>query len=240
MEDLHFMVDKAMIKRIVDSADVRGETVLEIGAGHGELTEPLSRKAGRVVAIEKDKKLAFFLKKRFRKNRKIQVVHGNALKEMEKIRFGMIVSNLPYSICEPLFQRLPFLEFKAGFFALPKGFSKRLKHLPYSCLLETETIFEIPKTAFSPRPRTSSVFVETKKSRESLLGKVLFRRRSKLKNAIKEALFEEKGVAKRQAKEALKALNSNTLLEKRVRDLALEDLKNLDWFLKSLEKTKKI
>lgn len=59
----HFLVNRAAIRAIVRAVDPqRGETIIEIGPGHGELTLPLARACARIgarlVAIEKDAALA--------------------------------------------------------------------------------------------------------------------------------------------------------------------------------------
>jgi len=239
MEDIHFMIDRKVIKKIITSSSIlEEETVLEIGAGKGQLTVPLSEK-GRVVAIEKDRDLADFLKNKFRGNKRVKVVHGNALKEIKKLKFDKIVSNLPYSICQPLFQLLPYLEFSAAFLTIPKRFSERLGHLPYSAFFETKMLFPVPRSSFDPPPKTESVFVEVGK-RESLLGNVLFLRKNKLKNAIMQTLCQKRGMTKKQAREALKTLNLNTLLEKRVQSLTLKELKKLEQLFQKVDKTIKV
>ena len=64
--DQHFLIDERILDRIVDAADIKPhETILEIGAGIGNLTERLMAKAGHVIAIEKDPELLFVLKDRF-------------------------------------------------------------------------------------------------------------------------------------------------------------------------------
>jgi 16S rRNA (adenine1518-N6/adenine1519-N6)-dimethyltransferase len=233
-EDMHFMTDMEVIKQIIRAAGIRrNETVLEIGPGHGELTELIAKKAKRVIAIEKDRGLASLLKEKFRRNAKVAVMRGNALREIRNFRYDKIISNLPYSICQPLFQLLPHADFRAAFLALPEKFSERLFHLPYSCLLETEILFRIPKNSFSPPPRTRSVFVKTFPRREkSLLGLVLGMGKSKAKNAIMRALHEGKGLSRKQARQALKTPELNTLLEKRVSTLDSGDFETLKKFLK--------
>src|SRR5688572_32512377 len=53
------LVDPRAIERIVEAAACRpDEAVLEIGAGLGALTEPLSERAARVTAVEIDRKIA--------------------------------------------------------------------------------------------------------------------------------------------------------------------------------------
>jgi 16S rRNA (adenine1518-N6/adenine1519-N6)-dimethyltransferase len=220
-EDHHFMKDQRVLERIA-AAVPSGGTVLEIGAGRGELTGLLLERTGNVIAIEKEKELFSFLKKRFGKNRKIKLIHGNALKEIEWLDFEIIVSNLPYSICEPLFRMLPSLEFMEGFFTLPRGFYQKLAAPPYSLLFSATILFKIPKNAFDPPPRTESVFVRVI-PRNGLFRLVFQMQKNKLKNALREALVRHKGFTKNQAREALKTLKLNSLWNKRVCDLTPGD-----------------
>jgi len=58
----NFLVDRGVLDKIVTAADLKlSDMVLEIGPGVGVLTDELVKKAGRVVAIEKDEKLAKIL-----------------------------------------------------------------------------------------------------------------------------------------------------------------------------------
>lgn len=55
----HFLSDVGILGRIADALDLSpGETVLEIGPGRGDLTRQLLIRGAKVVAIEKDERLA--------------------------------------------------------------------------------------------------------------------------------------------------------------------------------------
>ena len=52
----NFLTDAAVLRREVACADIAAsDTVLEIGAGIGNLTELLLERAGQVVAVEQDR-----------------------------------------------------------------------------------------------------------------------------------------------------------------------------------------
>ena len=68
----HFLVDKNIINKIIGCAQLKeDDLVIEIGAGHGELTLPLSEKVSHVFAIEKDAGLCYKLRKSI-KDKKIK------------------------------------------------------------------------------------------------------------------------------------------------------------------------
>lgn len=63
----HWLTDDAVLQAICDMAEVKkGDTVLEIGPGTGELTARLLARDAKVVAVELDERLAKGLYERFK------------------------------------------------------------------------------------------------------------------------------------------------------------------------------
>jgi 16S rRNA (adenine1518-N6/adenine1519-N6)-dimethyltransferase len=94
----------------------KDDTVLEIGPGKGALTERLLTKAGKVIAIEKDRDLIVILEEKFKKEiatGNLVLVHGDVL-EFDPSLYGLkageykISANIPYNITGAIFKR--FLE----------------------------------------------------------------------------------------------------------------------------------
>lgn len=115
----HFLVNKAALEKIAGALDLKpGETVIEIGAGHGELTERLAKAGARIIAIEKDKELAKYLANKFlnpkseflnnlkNQNPEIRIIEGDALKILPQLtqlteltdRGYKLAGNIPYYI----------------------------------------------------------------------------------------------------------------------------------------------
>ena len=100
---------------IVNAAEVNADDiVLEIGPGHGALTERLMFFAGKVIAIEKDDELYEELKKKYEKEinaGKLDLIHGDALEfNPELLRFYAdfsykLVANIPYNITGAIFKK---------------------------------------------------------------------------------------------------------------------------------------
>ena len=63
----NFLIDNNIINKILKIGNIqKNKTILEIGAGYGNLTKKLaSMNPRKIYAIEKDKKLVFFLNKKF-------------------------------------------------------------------------------------------------------------------------------------------------------------------------------
>src|SRR5205809_5428381 len=75
----NFLHDQNLARWIVDQANISADDyVVEIGPGLGALTEFALAKGARVLAIEKDKRLAQYLQQRFA-SEMFQVIHADAL-----------------------------------------------------------------------------------------------------------------------------------------------------------------
>ena len=93
------MVDPNTVTRIVRLAEIApSDAILEIGAGLGSLTLGLAGAAQRVVALEKDVRLAALLRQVV-EGAEVEVVPGDALKvDLGAFDATRSVSNLPYSV----------------------------------------------------------------------------------------------------------------------------------------------
>src|ERR1700730_17102465 len=76
----HFLVDAEAVRRIAEATEGRrGEAVLEVGAGTGELTAALADQDHQVVAVELDEALCRALRRRFAGSERVHVVNANVL-----------------------------------------------------------------------------------------------------------------------------------------------------------------
>lgn len=105
----HFLHDRQIVRRIVNESGVNErDTVLEIGPGLGILTRELAARVKRVVAIERDTRLAAALRESAPAN--IDTIEADALEENFPDLAGdeeyHVVANLPYSIGTAIIQRL--------------------------------------------------------------------------------------------------------------------------------------
>src|SRR4051794_488704 len=76
----HFLRDQRTIQRIIEALNPQtDETIIEIGPGAGALTSALVERAGRLVAVEFDNKLAPLLSERFAGARNFKLVMADAL-----------------------------------------------------------------------------------------------------------------------------------------------------------------
>ncbi len=96
----NFLIDKEILKSIVNLTSIEGKSVLEIGPGTGNLTSLiLEKKPKQFCVIEKDNDLAEKLINNF--ENKIKVINGDVLKIEENLLFSekiKVFGNLPYNI----------------------------------------------------------------------------------------------------------------------------------------------
>ncbi|SFX40213.1 16S rRNA (adenine1518-N6/adenine1519-N6)-dimethyltransferase [Thermoactinomyces sp. DSM 45891] len=196
----NFLTDDRVLEQIADAADLDERAgVIEIGPGIGALTERLSERAKKVVAVELDQRLIPVLGDVFEKQLNIEVIHGDALKvdfhEIISENFGEcnsihVVANLPYYVTSPILIRL--LEEKLPLqnivIMIQKEVADRLVAKPgtkdYGSLsvlvqyyTETSLVTKVPSHVFVPRPNVDSAVVK------------LSRREAPAVNVSNESLF---------------------------------------------------
>ena len=163
----HFLVDERVAHRHVEFAGVTAnDVVLEIGPGLGVLTALLAKRAAKVVAVEKDRRLARGLRAL---GGTVEVLEGDAVK-VPLPDFDRVVSNLPYQISSPITFRLLDRAFRRAALMYQREFAQRLVAKPrtdaYSRLsvkayvrASAEIVERVPRSAFWPQPEVDSAIV---------------------------------------------------------------------------------
>jgi 16S rRNA (adenine1518-N6/adenine1519-N6)-dimethyltransferase len=228
----NFLVDKGVLSRIADYAELKpSDHVLEIGAGTGNLTEILAKRAGWVYSIEVDGDLVNGLKGRFSN---VDVISGDALK-VEIPNYNKVVSNLPYQISSKITYRILSRPFDLAVLMYQKEFAKRLiapvGSKDYGRLsvvarhyCKPEILEYVSRSAFRPNPRVGSAIVRLRPRHENLdvdyysfmkLVTGLFNhRRKKLISSLAEI-----GISR----EAIADIDSS-MLERRVEDINSDEV----------------
>jgi len=161
----HFLIDKQVVKKLISTANIKKQdTILEIGPGKGILTEELNKKA-RVIAIEKDTRLAELLKDKF------NVLNQDILKYTPDFKNYKIVSNLPFYIAAPVIRK--FLEInnppREMVLIVQKEVAQRICAKPPDMSIlavsvqiyaKTEIISYIGKESFSPKPKVDCAIIK--------------------------------------------------------------------------------
>ena len=172
----NFLHDQNLARWIVDQAQITpADYVVEIGPGLGALTRFILEKGARVLAIEKDARLANFLRAHFGHER-LEVLNNDALKFDPRALFAhrqvKLLGNLPYNISSALL--LNFLEQPSSIslwlLTLQKEVAMRLSASPsthdYGALTlrvqlhhRVKHLRSVRATVFFPQPDVDSAVV---------------------------------------------------------------------------------
>ena len=218
----NFLHDKGVIDQIIAAiAPSPNDHLLEIGPGHGALTEPLIKSKSKLDCVEIDQDLVKFLNERYCSS-VLNVIAKDILKfdiktldpQPHSLR---VVGNLPYNISTPvLFHLLKSHELISDMtFMLQlevvqritarageKNYGRLGLMLQYHC--EVEHLFNVPSTAFTPVPKVGSAIVRLKpyknkpieandpKILEIVIRTAFNQRRKTLRNSLKTLLRESK------------------------------------------------
>jgi 16S rRNA (adenine1518-N6/adenine1519-N6)-dimethyltransferase len=174
----HFLRDRNIISKILRQfAPQPDETVIEIGPGTGALTRELVASAGRVVAIEFDRKLVPHLLAEFGAKANFKLLEADALEaevciEIVPAKAARVVANLPYNISTAILQRLIAQRSCIPEMVLmlqrevvermlaPAGSSDRgYLSVVVEGYCESEKLFDVSPGAFSPPPKVWSSVV---------------------------------------------------------------------------------
>lgn len=171
----NFLRDQTIIQNIAEEA-ASSETILEIGAGEGVLTEELAKKAKKIIALEFDRDLIPELLNRFPLSSNVSVVEANILhsdsigilkKHGWKNEPYDVFGNIPYAITGKIIRLLVSLNPAPRTIVLMvqrevaeriviKDRKQSLLSLAVALFGTPEILFLVPKEAFFPAPRVES------------------------------------------------------------------------------------
>ena len=189
----NFLISKNILRKIVQAAEIsKKDTILEVGPGIGNLTIELAKElakkvhpikslrskfngAGKVIAVEKDKRMIEILKDVLKSSnvRNVQIVKGDILK-LEPRTFNLkiykLVANIPYYLTSRLIRK--FLEEKRKpklmILMVQKEVAQRICSKPPNMNLlavsvqfyaKPKILFYVSKNCFWPRPKVGSAII---------------------------------------------------------------------------------
>jgi len=108
----NFLIDKNVVKKVIKAAELHSkDIVLEVGPGIGALTKEIAKKAGKVIAVEKDPRMVETLRENLKGFKNIEIINKDILKyNFQFSKKYKIVANLPFYITAPVIRK--FLESK--------------------------------------------------------------------------------------------------------------------------------
>lgn len=172
----NFLIDESVLQKIVEAAELGpGDEILEVGPGLGTLTAELVAASGRVVAVEKDPRLAKYLRGLFGSEDNIKILEDDFLElSFGKLGLGSsfkIVANLPYSITSAAVRKI-MESGSASIFAvlmLQKEVAERicarsgdmsLLALSVQYYGTPKLLFKVSKGSFWPVPKVDSAVIK--------------------------------------------------------------------------------
>jgi 16S rRNA (adenine1518-N6/adenine1519-N6)-dimethyltransferase len=183
----NFLTQKWVPERIAEDAGVdRTAGVLEIGPGIGPLTQQLCLRAGKVCAVELDKRLAPILKQTVGEFDNLEILWDDVLnfdipslvaEQFPGLR-PMACANLPYYITSPILTALLEAEcFDSVTVMVQKEVAQRIAAKPgaadYSAFTvfcqyyaEPEILFDVPAHCFMPQPKVTSAVIHLRTREE--------------------------------------------------------------------------
>ena len=244
-----FLTSPSVAKRMVEAANLRKEdVVLEIGAGLGALTFSLAKEAGRVIALEKDKKLFSFLEEEIKKRQieNVEVILADALNFFQdknwlrkfKSKEIKIVANLPYQITGIFLRKVleKFPEIKEMILMVQKEVGEKIiassgkeniLSLSVKFYAQVESLFSVSKNNFFPKPKVDSLVIRIRRKRK----KISQEEEKKFFSLIKAAFSAKRRKLKNNLASFFKNKNWQKTLEKKGINLEqrAEELSLSDW-----------
>ena len=176
----NFLVDANYVESIVRAAKIQPtDRILEVGPGFGALTGLLLETGAQVTAIEFDRKLAAWLRERY-KNTALNLIEGDACKINIAAIYGedipfRLISNLPYSagtvivanmltLKTPPTEMLVMLQKEVGMRLAASAGEEEYGALSVRVqnLYQVEVVKTAPPDLFYPHPEVDSVILRLK------------------------------------------------------------------------------
>lgn len=183
----NFLIDKNVIRKIINSTKINGKDIIEIGPGTGALTgEILKREPKSLSLIEKDKYLVEKLKLKYLKNKFVKIYSADILNfKLDKIckKNTTIFGNLPYNISSQIlvkllrFQWLPncsdiifMFQKELGEKIIGKFPSKKYGRISILTNYKLDIIksFLVSPNCFFPKPKVNSMVIHFKPKKQKL------------------------------------------------------------------------
>lgn len=222
----NLLTDKNIIKKIIDNVDIdKNDIVLEIGPGLGAITLELSKKAKKVICIEKDKEMIKKLKEKVGDN--VEIINADALDFIKNINLKKykVVANIPYYITSSIIQALLENTNQPSdiYLMVQKEVARRICAKPGDMSVlavsvqyyaNPKILFNVSRNSFYPAPKVDSAFIQIKtKGIEKnekffkLVKKGFSHPRKKLANNLEEKEIVESWLEKNKLKAGERAEN---------------------------------
>lgn len=253
----NFLIDKNVLEKIVDAAELKkDDIVLEVGPGFGNLTEELAKKSGKIIAVEKDKRLVEVLQKKFAGQKNVEIIEGDILKilnlksKISNLKYK-VVANIPYYITSHFLRLILEAKNKPKIIVLliQKEVAQRicaqkgqnsLLSLSVQYYGKPQILAYVSANSFNPKPKVDSAIlkievfetppykIDNEKAFFSLIRGIFSQKRKQILNTFAKYLKIYRLKPELQKNEAGRLLKSCQIAPTlRPQDLGLDDFKKL-------------
>lgn len=178
----NFLRRPEFVASLVGKTDIdHSDFVIEIGPGKGIITQQLASRAGRIIAVEIDERLATNLRTSFQGSPNIEIIEANFLRWQLPREPYKVFSNIPFNMTADIVRKLTedrnppqvaylIMQDKAAFRFTGKP---KAKDSQTSILLkpwfEVEIVANIDRREFTPVPKINAVLAEFRKREQPLV-----------------------------------------------------------------------
>ncbi|ABL65206.1 16S rRNA (adenine(1518)-N(6)/adenine(1519)-N(6))-dimethyltransferase RsmA [Chlorobium phaeobacteroides] len=173
----NFLTDRNITRKIVTESETNpDDTILEIGPGFGALTREISTITPRFTVVEKDPKLASFIRNEYPE---LTVIEGDFLTvDLKKIAGEKplrVLGNIPYAITSPILFKLlenrhillsatlmMQHEVALRITAKPRTKDYGILAVQMQAFCETKYLFRVGRKVFRPQPGVDSAVISMK------------------------------------------------------------------------------
>jgi 23S rRNA (adenine-N6)-dimethyltransferase len=170
----NFLRDPKLVQMLVRRADIRPrDVVYDLGAGTGIITEALSRRGARVIAIEGDPRLYAALRRRFARRPNVRVRRADILEHPLPRAEHVIFASLPFDITSAVLQRLTTSPRppRDAYLAVQREAAERFRGEPRQTLaalliapwFESNVVHRFARADFAPSPSVDVVLLRLRK-----------------------------------------------------------------------------
>lgn len=178
----NFLRDPKLVQELIGKSSLqKNDTVLEIGAGRGIITELLAKSVKSVIAIEPDAKLYSYLQDKFKDYGNVRIEKADFLKSDLPKEPYKVFSNIPFNITADIIKKLLGAKNSPedSYLIVQEEAAKKYAGKPYAreTLLSIlhkpwfgfSVVHKFRRNDFTPTPQVNSVLLRIEKLKSPLI-----------------------------------------------------------------------
>jgi 23S rRNA (adenine-N6)-dimethyltransferase len=171
----HFLRDRSLVRQLVRASGASpGALAFDLGAGTGVITAALAVTGARVIAVERDRRLADRLRSRFDGNPRVRVVEADLRRvPLPRSSSFLVVASVPFSLTTATLRRLlgdPALPLAGADLILARGAARWLacarprdeETAWWASRYELRLIRGVAAASFAPRPAVDAAHLSVR------------------------------------------------------------------------------